>query len=345
MGELLTPEVAVYAGIVLVVFFALQIGAAVMVYAERKVAAFMQQRWGPYLVGPKGLFQPIADIVKLVFKEDLRPKAADAVLFLAAPVVSVAAAYVAFAPIPFGPASTFFGLLDEPIPLLVSDINVAVLAVFAVASMGVYGIVLAGWASNSKYSLLGGLRSSAQMISYELSYGISLATIIMLANSMSLREIVDAQSGYWWGFIPKWFVFLQPVGFIVYAIAGVAETNRAPFDFPEAEQELVAGYHTEYSSMAFAMFFLAEYINMITVSAVATNLFLGGWHGPFLPPEYGFIWFLIKISVLLFGYLWLRWTLPRLRYDQLMAFGWKVLLPVATVNLVVTAAGVIYFGL
>jgi NADH-quinone oxidoreductase subunit H len=345
MAELLTPQVAVYAGIVLTVFIGLQMGAAVMVYAERKVAAFMQQRWGPYLVGPKGLFQPVADIVKLIFKEDLRPKAADAALFLAAPVISVAAAYIAFAPIPFGPASTFFGLLDEPMPLLIADINVAVLAVFAVASMGVYGIVLAGWASNSKYSLLGGLRSSAQMISYELSYGISLATIILLANSMSLREIVDAQSGYWFGFIPKWFVFLQPVGFVVYAIAGVAETNRAPFDFPEAEQELVAGYHTEYSSMAFAMFFMAEYINMITVSAVATNLFLGGWHGPFLPPEYGFIWFLIKISILLFGYLWMRWTLPRLRYDQLMAFGWKVLLPVATVNLIVTAAGVIYFGL
>jgi NADH-quinone oxidoreductase subunit H len=345
MPAFLTPELAVYAGIVLAVFFGLQIGAAVMVYAERKVAALMQQRLGPYLVGPRGLLQPVADIVKLIFKEDLRPKAADAALFLAAPVVSVAAAYIAFAPVPFGPASTFFGLLDEPMPLLVSDINVAVLAVFAVASMGVYGIVLAGWASNSKYSLLGGLRSSAQMISYELSYGISLATIILLANSMSLREIVDAQSGYWFGFIPKWFVFLQPVGFVVYAIAGVAETNRAPFDFPEAEQELVAGYHTEYSSMAFAMFFLAEYINMITVSAVATNLFLGGWHGPFLPPEYGFVWFLIKISLLLFGYLWLRWTLPRLRYDQLMAFGWKVLLPVATLNLVATAAGVIYFGL
>jgi NADH-quinone oxidoreductase subunit H len=353
MAEFLTPQVAAYAGIVLVVFFALQIGAAVMVYAERKVAAFMQQRWGPYLVGPKGLFQPVADIVKLVFKEDLRPKAADAALFLAAPVVSVAAAYIAFAPVPFGPASTFFGLLDEPMPLLVSDINVAILAVFAVASMGVYGIVLAGWASNSKYSLLGGLRSSAQMISYELSYGIALATVIMLANSMSLREIVDAQAGYWWLFgavpVPKWNVFaLFPLGFNafgVYAIAGVAETNRAPFDFPEAEQELVAGYHTEYSSMAFAMFFLAEYINMITVSAVATNLFLGGWHGPFIPPEYGFVWFLIKISVLLFGYLWLRWTLPRLRYDQLMAFGWKVLLPVATVTLVAMAAGVIYLGL
>jgi len=341
--DFLTPQLLVYVGIITVVFFGLQIGAAVMVYAERKVAAFMQQRMGPYLVGPRGMLQPLADIVKLIFKEDLRPKAADTLLFLAAPVISVAAAYVAFAPVPFGAASTFFGLLDEPMPLLVSDINVAVLVIFAVASMGVYGIVLAGWASNSKYSLLGGLRSSAQMISYELAYGISLATVILLANSMSLRNIVDDQAGYWFGFIPKWFVFLQPVGFIVYAIAGVAETNRAPFDFPEAEQELVAGYHTEYSSMAFAMFFLAEYINMITVSAVATNLFLGGWHGPFLPPEYGWIWFLIKLSVILFVYLWLRWTLPRFRYDQLMAFGWKVLLPVATVNLIVTAAGVLYF--
>jgi NADH-quinone oxidoreductase subunit H len=342
--DLVTPQLIVYVAIIGTVFMGLQIGAAVMVYAERKIAAFMQQRVGPTLVGPKGLLQPLADILKLVFKEDLRPKAADAVLFLAAPVISVAAAYVAFAPVPFGASSTFFGFLDEPMPLQISDINVGVLAIFAVASMGVYGIVLAGWASNSKYSLLGGLRASAQMISYELSYGISLATVIMLANSMSLREIVDAQSGYWFGFIPKWFLFLQPIGFVVYAIAGVAETNRAPFDFPEAEQELVAGYHTEYSSMAFAMFFLAEYINMITVSAVATNLFLGGWHGPFLPPEYGWIWFLIKMAVLLFGYLWLRWTLPRLRYDQLMSFGWKVLLPVATVNLVVTAAGVLYFG-
>ena len=349
MTDLITPQLVVYIAIIITVFLGLQIGAAVMVYAERKVAAFMQQRFGPYLVGPRGLLQPLADIVKLVFKEDLRPKAADAVLFLAAPIISVAAAYVAFAPVPFGAATTFFGLLDEPMPLLVADINVAVLAVFAVASMGVYGIVLAGWASNSKYSLLGGLRSSAQMISYELSYGIALATIILLADSMSLREIVDQQAGYWFGVIPRWNVFAMfPLGLIafgVYAIAGVAETNRAPFDFPEAEQELVAGYHTEYSSMAFAMFFMAEYINMITVSAVATNLFLGGWHGPFLPPEYGWIWFLIKLGVLLFCYLWLRWTLPRFRYDQLMAFGWKVLLPVATVTIIATAAGVIYFGL
>ena len=349
MFDFITPELLVYIGIVVVVFFGLQIGAAVMVYAERKVAAFMQQRMGPTLVGPAGLLQPLADIVKLIFKEDLRPKAADTALFLAAPVISVAAAYVAFAPVPFGAASTFFGLLDEPMPLLVADMNVAVLVVFAVASMGVYGIVLAGWASNSKYSLLGGLRSTAQMISYELSFAVALATVILLANSMSFRAIVDHQAGYFFDVIPRWHVFwMAPFGFIaffVFWIAGVAETNRAPFDFPEAEQELVAGYHTEYSSMAFAMFFLAEYINMITVSAVATNLFLGGWHGPFLPPEWGWIWFLAKVAVLLFVYLWLRWTLPRFRYDQLMAFGWKVLLPVAVANLIAVAAGVIYLGL
>jgi NADH-quinone oxidoreductase subunit H len=349
MADLLTPQLFIYLGIVLVVFFGLQIGAAVMVYAERKVAAYMQQRMGPTLVGPAGLFQPIADIVKLIFKEDLKPKAADSVLFLAAPVISVAAAYVAFAPVPFGAASTFFGLLDEPMPLLVADINVGILAIFAVASMGVYGIVLAGWSSNSKYSLLGGLRSSAQMISYELSYGIALATVILIANSMSLREIVDNQAGYFYGLVPRWHMFwMFPFGFIaflIFATAGIAETNRAPFDFPEAEQELVAGYHTEYSSMAFAMFFLAEYINMITVSAVATNLFIGGWHGPFISEAYGWIWFLVKLAILLFGYLWLRWTLPRFRYDQLMAFGWKFMLPVATVNLIIVAAGVIYFGL
>jgi NADH-quinone oxidoreductase subunit H len=325
--------------------------AAVMVYAERKVAAFMQQRYGPYLVGPKGLLQPVADILKLFFKEELRPKAADAFLFSLAPIISVAAAYLAFAPVPFGAPTDFFGLLPEKIALQVSDVNVAVLVIFAVASMGVYGIVLAGWASNSKYSLLGGLRSSAQMISYELAYGIALATVVLMANSMSLREIVDGQRGYFFegtpfgGWIPHWYIFPQLIGFFVFACAGVAETNRAPFDFPEAEQELVAGYHTEYSSMRFAMFFMAEYINMVTVSAVATNLYLGGWHGPFIPENYGWIWFVIKLAFLLFAYLWLRWTLPRFRYDQLMAFGWKVLLPLATVNLLLTAAGVLYFGL
>ncbi len=341
---LIAPQTIALLTLARVVFVALQISAAVMVYAERKVAAFMQQRYGPYLVGPRGLLQPIADIVKLVFKEELKPKAADALLFSAAPVISAIAAFAAFAPVPFGASTTFFGLLDEPMPLVVADINVAVLVIFAITSMGVYGIVLAGWSSNSKYSLLGGLRSSAQMISYEIAYGIALATVVMIAGSLSLREIVDAQSGYWFGVIPRWYVFLNPISFLVFAMAGVAETNRAPFDFPEAEQELVAGYHTEYSSMRFSMFFLSEYINMVTVAAVATNLVLGGWHGPFIPENFGWIWFLIKVAALCFGYLWLRWTLPRFRYDQLMAFGWKVLLPLATVNLLLTAAGVLYFG-
>src|SRR6187397_2621022 len=337
-----------YSVVVLIVFGGLQMMAAVMVYAERKVAAFMQQRYGPYLVGPKGLFQPVADILKLFFKEELRPKAADAFLFSLAPIISVAAAYLAFAPIPFGAPTTFFGLLEEPIALQIADVNVAVLVIFAVASMGVYGIVLAGWASNSKYSLLGGLRSSAQMISYELAYGIALATVLLIANSLSLQETVNAQAGYWHLFgipvAPRWLVFVQPIGFFIFMTAGIAETNRAPFDFPEAEQELVAGYHTEYSSMSFALFFLAEYINMVTVSAVATALYLGGWLGPFLPSWLGWLWFLLKVFLLLFFYVWMRWTLPRYRYDQLMEFGWKWLLPAAVVNLFVTAAMVLWVG-
>jgi len=337
--------VLVQLGLVLAVFVLLLLASAAMVYAERKVAALIQQREGPNRVGPMGLLQPFADVIKLMFKEELRPGGADAVLFLLAPVISAAAAFAAFAVVPFGAATTFFGLLEEPLKLQVADVNVAVLVVFAITSMSVYGIVLAGWSSNSKYSLLGGLRSASQMISYELPYGLALASVLVLANSLSLTRIVDAQAGYWFGFIPKWFVFLQPVGFLIFMIAGVAETNRAPFDFPEAEQELVAGYHTEYSSMAFAMFFLAEYINMVTVSAVATDLFLGGWHGPVLPASFGWIWFLVKTSALLFFYVWMRWTLPRYRYDQLMAFGWKVLLPIAVLNLLFTAAGVLYFGL
>jgi NADH-quinone oxidoreductase subunit H len=316
-----------------------------MVYVERKVAALLQQRMEPYLVGPKGLLQPIADVVKLMFKEELRPAAADRLLFALAPIISATAAIAAFAVVPFGAETTFFGLLDEPLRLQVADVNVAILVLFAIASMSVYGIVLAGWSSNSKYSLLGGLRSSAQMISYELSYGLALAGVLLLANSLSLSDVVDRQAGAWFHVIPRWHVFLQPIGFVVFMIAGIAETNRAPFDFPEAEQELVAGYHTEYSSMSFAMFFLAEYINMVTVSAVATDLFLGGWHGPFLPESMGWICFLVKVGAILFFYVWMRWTLPRYRYDQLMAFGWKILLPIAVVNLIVTAAGVLYFGL
>jgi NADH-quinone oxidoreductase subunit H len=340
----ITPVLVAQIILTLFVFVMLLNSAAVMVYVERKVAAFIQQRLGPYLVGPKGMLQPLADVVKLMFKEELRPKAADAFLFGLAPIISATCAFAAFAVVPFGAETRFFGLLSEPIKLQVADVNVAILIVFAIASMGVYGIVLAGWSSNSKYSLLGGLRSSAQMISYELSYGMALASVLLLGNSLSLTDMVNRQAGAWLHLIPKWFVFVQPVGFLIFMTAGIAETNRAPFDFPEAEQELVAGYHTEYSSMSFAMFFLAEYINMVTVSAVATDLFLGGWHGPLLPESLGWIWFLIKVAALLFFYVWMRWTLPRYRYDQLMAFGWKFLLPLSVVNLLATAAGVLYFG-
>src|SRR3954467_546780 len=330
-------------------FFMLLNSAAVLVYLERKIAAFVQQRVGPYLVGPQGLMPPLADIVKLMFKEELRPKAADSLLFYVAPILSAAAAFAAFSVVPFGADTTFFGLLDRPIHLAAADVNVGLLVIFAITSMGVYGIVLAGWSSNSKYSLFGGLRASAQMISYELSYATSLAAVVLLAGSLSVREIVDSQAGTWFGVFSHWWIFLQPVGFIVYAIAGVAETNRAPFDFPEAEQELVAGYNTEYSSVRFALFPQAEYINMATMSAVASDLYLGGWHGllPFYTPldplieQYGLGWmvFLAKVSGFLFFYIWMRWTLPRYRYDQLMSFGWKFLLPVSVVNLILTAAG------
>src|SRR5262245_56551310 len=341
----MTPLLAAQIGLTLFVFIMLLNSAAAMVYVERKVAALLQQRLGPYLVGPKGLLQPIADVVKLMFKEELRPRAADAFLFALAPIISATCAFAAFAVVPFGGNTTLFGLLNEPLKLQVADVNVAILVVFAIASMSVYGIVLAGWSSNSKYSLLGGLRSAAQMLSYELSYGLALASVLLVANSLSLTDIVNRQAGSWLGVLPRWFVLVQPVGFLIFFTAGIAETNRAPFDFPEAEQELVAGYHTEYSSMSFAMFFLAEYINMVTVSAVATDLFLGGWHGPFLSETIGWVWFLLKVSALLFFYVWMRWTLPRYRYDQLMRFGWKVLLPVAVLNLLVTAAAVLYFRL
>ncbi len=341
----MTPLLVAQILLTLFTFVALLSSAAAMVWVERRVAASLQQRRGPTRVGWQGLLQPFADVIKLMFKEELRPRAADPILFALAPIISATAAFAAFAVVPFGASTTFFGLLDEPLRLQVADVNVAVLVIFAISSMSVYGIVLAGWSSNSKYSLLGGLRSSAQMISYELSYGTALASVLLVGNSLSLSSLVNVQSGTWLGFIPRWFVFVQPVGFLIFMTAGVAETNRAPFDFPEAEQELVAGYHTEYSSMSFAMFFLAEYINMVTVSAVATDLFLGGWHGPFLPESLGWIWFLAKVVALLFFYVWMRWTLPRYRYDQLMRFGWKVLLPLSVINLLVTAAGVLYFGL
>jgi NADH-quinone oxidoreductase subunit H len=344
MLDFINPTLVAHLVLIFIIFNLLVLSAAFMVWMERKVCAYIQDRPGPNRVGPEGLLQPFADVIKLLFKEDLKPAAADTLVFLIAPVISTATAFAAFSVVPFGTETTLFGLLSEPLRLEVTDVNVAVLVVFAIASMGIYGIVLAGWSSNSKYALLGGLRSAAQMISYELSYGLALAAVVMLAGSLSLREIVTNQSGYWLYVIPKWYVFLQPIGFIIFMTAGVAETNRAPFDFPEAEQELVAGYHTEYSSMSFALFFLAEYINMVTVSAVATSLYLGGWLGPLLPDWMGWIWFLVKVFLLLFFYVWMRWTLPRYRYDQLMEFGWKVLLPVAVVNLIATAAVVIWLG-
>ena len=345
LPSFITPNLIAHLVLIFIIFNMLVLSAAFMVWMERKVCAYIQDRPGPNRVGPEGLLQPFADVIKLLFKEDLKPAAADTFVFLIAPVISTATAFAAFSVIPFGTETTLFGLLDAPLRLQVTDVNVAVLVIFAIASMGIYGIVLAGWSSNSKYSLLGGLRSSAQMISYELSYGLALASVLVVANSLSLTDIVNRQAGTWLAIVPRWYVFVQPVAFLVFMTAGIAETNRAPFDFPEAEQELVAGYHTEYSSMSFAMFFLAEYINMVTVSAVATDLFLGGWHGPFLPESLGWIWFLLKVAAILFFYVWMRWTLPRYRYDQLMGFGWKVLLPVATINLIVTAAGVLYFGI
>jgi NADH-quinone oxidoreductase subunit H len=341
-----TPYIrpAVIGAMIFITFNALIIASAILVLAERKIMGFIQQRYGPYLVGPHGVLQPIADILKLLFKEELRPKGADKWLFTLAPVLAVVTAFVAFSTVPFGAETTLFGLLDEPIKLGIADVNVGVLVVFAVTSMGVYGIVLAGWASNSKYSLFGGLRASAQMISYELAYATSLAAVILLAGSLSLREVVDVQAGTWFGVIPKWYVFLQPFGFLIYVIAGVAETNRAPFDFPEAEQELVAGFNTEYSSVRFALFPQAEYINMVTMSAVATDLYLGGWHFPGIPEAFGWLVFLAKVAVILFAYIWVRWTVPRYRYDQLMTFGWKWLFPASVVNLIATAALVLYLN-
>ena len=349
MPSWLTPETLAQLAVIGFTFFMLLNSAAVLVYMERKVAALIQQRYGPWLVGPRGMFQPLADILKLIMKEELRPKVADNWLFYAAPVLSAVAAFAAFSVVPFGTETYLFGLLDEPLALQVTDVNVAMLVIFAITSMGVYGIVLAGWSSNSKYSLLGGLRSAAQLLRYELSYATALSAVILLAGSLSLREAVDAQAGYWLGVIPRWYVFLQPVGFLIYMIAAVAETNRAPFDFPEAEQELVAGYHTEYSSMSFALFFLAEYMNMLLISALTAVMFFGGWQAPvdaplfqLLPP---FGWLLLKIFLIVSMFLWIRATFPRYRYDQLMRLGWKVFLPFSLFWVVLTAGVLVAFDL
>ncbi len=299
--------------------------AAYLVWAERKLLARFQVRYGPNRAGIFGLLQPIADGIKMITKEDVMPDGADRFIFLLAPAVVAATALLMFAVVPFGEEMTLFG---QTIPMVISDLNVGLLYVFALSSLGVYGVALGGWASNSKYSLLGGIRGAAQMISYELALGLSLIPIVMIAGSFSLVDIVTAQQNIW-------FIFVQPVSFVIFLISAMAESKRIPFDIPEAENELGAGYHMEYSGMRFGLFFIGEYVHMQVLGALTAIFFLGGWRGPILPSP---VWLLIKIVIVALFMIWTRATLPRLRYDQLMALGWKVLVPAALINIVITGA-------
>jgi NADH-quinone oxidoreductase subunit H len=383
---------------IVVLLFVLMTALAYLSWFERKVIAHIQSRWGPYYVGAHGLLQPLADGVKFLFKEDLTLPVADRVLYILSPFLALSLAMTTLALIPFGPATVY--IFGQPTQLVVANVDVGLLFLFAITSIGVYGVALAGWSSNSKYSLLGGLRSSAQMISYEVSLTLSVVGVLLLAGSFNFNEIIEHQQGYfrYLPFIPRWNVFPQIVGFVCYFISAIAETNRAPFDLPEGETELVGGFHTEYSSFKFAMFFMAEYGNMITVSCLATILFFGGWLSP-LPDSWawqqylpgvglllaalylaydtvrnmrgigriqlavvtllaggigllcllpgvapvilGPFWFLAKVFFIIFFYVWTRSTLPRMRYDQLMSFGWKLLLPVSLLNLVATALWIV----
>ncbi len=383
---------------IVVLLFVLMTALAYLSWFERKIIAHIQSRWGPYYVGAHGLLQPLADGVKFLFKEDLTLPAADKVLYILSPFLALSLAMTTLALIPFGPATVY--IFGQPTQLVVANVDVGLLFLFAITSIGVYGVALAGWSSNSKYSLLGGLRSSAQMISYEVSLTLSVVGVLLLAGSFNFNEIIEHQQGYfrYLPFIPRWNVFPQIVGFVCYFISAIAETNRAPFDLPEGETELVGGFHTEYSSFKFAMFFMAEYGNMITVSCLATILFFGGWLSP-LPDSWtwqqylpgvglllaalylaydtvrnmrgigriqlavvtllaggigllcllpgvapvilGPFWFLGKVFFVIFFYVWTRSTLPRMRYDQLMSFGWKLLLPVSLLNLVATALWIV----
>lgn len=320
-----------------IVILVLLTGFAYLTFYERKALARIQVRIGPNRAGPGGWLQPVADGVKLIFKEELTPAKADKLLFTLAPVLTVVPALIILAVVPWGDTVTLFG---RDIALsLAPDINVGVLYIMSVASIGVYGIVLAGWSSNNKYAILGGLRSSAQMISYELALGLGFLGPILLAGSMDMMDIVQAQS-------KVWFVVWQPVGAFVFLTATLAEVNRNPFDLPEAEQELTAGYHVEYSGMKFALFFMAEYIKMIGVSVIAATLFFGGFRGPFIDtiPWLGPVYLFIKVFILLFGMIWIRATLPRFRYDRLMAFGWKILFPLGLLNVLVTATVILLVG-
>jgi NADH-quinone oxidoreductase subunit H len=387
---------------VVILLFVLLTALAYLTWFERKVVAHIQSRWGPYRVGPHGLLQPLADGVKFLFKEDITPAGADKFAYFLAPFLAMSLAITSIAVIPFGPTGlTIFG---QATPTGITNLNIGLLILFAITSMGVYGVALAGWSSNSKYPLLGGLRSSAQMISYELALTMSVVGVILMAGTLNLSEIVTSQQGFHWGFVPRWNLIGSPMpqllGFCLFFTAAVAETNRAPFDLAEAESELVAGFHTEYSSFKFAMFFMAEYASMITVSFLATILFFGGWLSPFpqtplfawtqyipaaafvlagvaliahgvryitifgrfvlpvlgvalfglgvlfgLPAVIAFVqgpfWFLLKVGIFLFIYVWVRGTLPRFRYDQLMNFGWKLLLPLSILNVVITSLAIV----
>ena len=316
---------------------------AYAVWLERKVVGHIQNRWGPTRVGPFGLLQPLADGLKIMFKEDLTPPYVNKALYLAAPILSLTLALTSISLIPLGPAINALGIKT---PIQITDTNVSLLIILGITSLSVYGVALAGWSSNSKYSLLGSLRASAQMVSYEIALGLSLVGVLLVSGTFSLSGIVQSQHAYWLGWIPKWNIFRgQIVAFFIYLMAAYAETNRIPFDLPEAETELVAGYHTEYSSMKFAMFFMSEYANMVTVACLASILFLGGWQGPtfeglvpgFVSAILPVFWFFLRVFGFLFLYIWIRGTLPRFRYDQLMAFGWKVLLPLAVANTVITS--------
>jgi NADH-quinone oxidoreductase subunit H len=326
---------------IVLVLLVILTSVANLVYAERKISAAIQNRIGPNRVGPWGLLQAPADVLKLFLKEEIVPTSANRAVHTLAPIVSLTVALSTFAVIPFGDTIHLFGY---DIKLMIADVNIGVLYILAMTSLGVYGITLSGWSSNNKYSLLGGLRSSAQLISYELSMGLAVVGVIMVAGSLELDRIVEMQSGL------AWNMFLTPIGFITFLVASFAETNRLPFDLPEAEPELVGGYHTEYTGMKFGSFFMAEYANMITSSALVVTLFLGGWQVPYLqtaglPPLVLSLLqiaaFVAKVVFMLFFYMWIRWTIPRFRYDQLMNLGWKVMLPLALLNLVVTGGWIL----
>ncbi len=308
--------------VVAFVLFSLLTAASLLIWLERRLLALWQDRYGPNRVGPFGLAQPLADMIKIFFKEDWTPLFADRPVFVIAPAVIVVTALMSFAVIPFSPG------------ILVSDLDIGVLFFLAMSSLGVYSVALAGWASNNKYALLGALRASAQMLAYEVFMGLSLMGVVAITGSFSMKAIVEAQENVW-------FILLQPIGFVVFMIAGIAETHRIPFDLPEAESELVAGFHSEYSGMKFGMFFVGEYIGITLISALLVTLFLGGWHGPFLPP---IVWFFLKVFFFICGFILLRASLPRMRYDQLMAFGWKLMLPLSLINLMATGAVILWRG-